>query len=218
MIRVLIVADIRLYREGLAQVLGRTGHLEIVGAVGVGDEVLANVARCAPDIVLMDLAIADCAAIIGAMRGVSPQVRVVAFAVSEVESDVLACAEAGVAGYVPREASVEDLVAVLQCVARGEALCSPQITGMLFRRVAALSAGLGSQPSLVTLTGREREIILMVDRGLSNKGIAEELGIELATVKNHVHNILEKLKVHRRGEAAARLRGPPHNQLRQRTL
>lgn len=208
MIRVLIVTDIRLYREGLAQMLGRAECLEVVGAVARCEDALASIALAAPDIVLLDLGTPDGLSAIGAIRMAAPNVGVVALAVAEVEGDVLACAEAGAVGYVLREASVDDLVTVLQSVARGEAICSPRIAATLFHRVAALSAARGSQPSLLLLTGREREIIRLLDHGFSNKEIARQLGIEVATVKNHVHNILEKLRVHRRGEAAARIRGP----------
>ena len=81
------------------------------------------------------------------------------------------------------------------------------MTASLLRRVAALAAGNGGGLPRAQLTSREREIVGLIDRGLSNKEIARDLGIEVATVKNHVHNILEKLQVHRRGEAAARVRG-----------
>jgi len=109
---------------------------------------------------------------------------------------------------VPRAASVEDLVAALESVGRGELLCSAQTAAALLRRVAALAAGRSApaQP-LSNLTRREREIGGLLEAGLSNKDIAVQLGIEVATVKNHVHNVLEKLQVHRRGQAAARLQG-----------
>src|SRR5439155_827652 len=106
-----------------------------------------------------------------------------------------------------REASIDDLVTVIESVARGEAICSPRVAAGLLRRVAALAAGHGGDLPRAQLTNREREIVRLIDNGLSNKEIARALGIEVATVKNHVHNILEKLQVHRRGEAAARVRG-----------
>ena len=131
----------------------------------------------------------------------------VALGVADADDHVLGCAEAGVAGYVPRDASLDDLVAVIESAFRGEAICSPRIAGSLLRRIATLAAGQNGTMPLAHLTGREREIVRLIDRGLSNKEIARDLGIEVATVKNHVHNILEKLQVRRRGEAAARMRG-----------
>src|SRR6266581_3853657 len=206
MIRVAIVADTRLYREGLAQVLGRDARVAVVATAARREEALASLSDLQADVVLVDMAMPES---LGALRAIVERVpdgRVIAIGVLEDEDDVLSCAEVGAAGYVPREASLDDLVTVIESVARGEAICSPRVTASLLRRVAALAAGNGGGLPRAQLTSREREIVGLIDRGLSNKEIARDLGIEVATVKNHVHNILEKLQVHRRGEAAARLR------------
>jgi two-component system nitrate/nitrite response regulator NarL len=120
---------------------------------------------------------------------------------------VLGCAEAGVAGYVPREASLEDLVETIGCASRGELRCSPQLGVTLLRQLALRAAGVDDAASRAPLTSREVEIVRLIEHGLSNKEIATRLGIQVATVKNHVHNLLEKLRIHRRAEAADRLRG-----------
>jgi DNA-binding NarL/FixJ family response regulator len=140
-----------------------------------------------------------------AIRASSPDAAVVALGVANAEGDVIACAEAGVAGYVVREGSVEDLIATVESAARGELRCSPRMAGALVRRLARLAAG-QPIPDGARLTRRELEIVRMIDDGLSNKEIAVRLSIEVATVKNHVHHLLEKLGVRRRGEAAAKLR------------
>lgn len=207
MIRVAIVADTRLYREGLAQVLGRDSRIIVVATVARREEALASLPAVQSDVVLVDMATPDSCSLVRAMLDRVPHTRVIALGVAEDGDDVLGCAEAGVAGYVPREASIEDLVAVIESVARGEAICSPRVAASLLRRVAALASTHGGALPLTHLTSREREIIRLIDDGLSNKEIARHLGIEVATVKNHVHNILDKLQVHRRGEAAARMRG-----------
>lgn len=207
MIRVAIVADTRLYREGLAQVLGRDSRISVVATVARHDEALASLPAVQADVVLVDMATPDSCRLVRAMLDRVPHARVIALGVAEDGDDVLGCAEAGVAGYVPREASIEDLVAAVESVARGEAICSPRVAASLLRRVAALAATHEGALPLAHLTIREREIIRLIDDGLSNKEIARHLGIEVATVKNHVHNILDKLQVHRRGEAAARMRG-----------
>jgi DNA-binding NarL/FixJ family response regulator len=120
----------------------------------------------------------------------------------------LAYAEAGVSGYVTCEQPVEDVVRAVKAVARGEMLCTPRVAATLVRHVATLAAGLGAReiPAVTSLTPREIEIVGLIDRGMSNKQIAGTLHIEVATVKNHVHNVLDKLQLKRRGEAAAHLR------------
>jgi DNA-binding NarL/FixJ family response regulator len=112
---------------------------------------------------------------------------------------VLACVEAGVSGYVPRTGSIEDLVAAIRSAVRGEARCPPVITSALMRRVATLANAGGAGHRLTT---RELEIAEHIALGMSNREIARRLGIELCTVKNHVHHMLEKLGVSRRADIA----------------
>ncbi len=205
-IRVLIVADIRLYRDGLAHILGEEPRLTVVGTAADPATALHLIAERAPDVALVDMVMPQSVAAVRGIAATAPRVKVVALGVRETEQDLIACAEAGVAGYVARAATVEDLVAALESVGRGELLCTAQTAAALLRRVAALAAGGGGLPHpFAMLTPREREIGALLEAGLSNKDIAVRLGIEVATVKNHVHNVLEKLQVHRRGQAAARL-------------
>jgi two-component system, NarL family, nitrate/nitrite response regulator NarL len=205
-IRILVVAEIRLYREGLTEMLGDEPGLEIVAAVAGADDAVRALRELRPDIVLLDMAIPDNAWLVRAMVAAVPGTRVVALAVPEIEREVLACAEAGVAGYVTRDGSLEDVVAAVESAARGEMLCSPRMAATLFQRIATMA--LESSPASIEsrLTTRELQILDLIDQGLSNKEIARRLTIELSTVKNHVHNILEKLNVSRRSEAAARAR------------
>lgn len=207
MISVLIVSDIRLYREGLAQVLERQEQFRVAGTAADAEGVVAELRARRPEVVLVDMAMPESLGMVRVILNLAPEVKVVALSVAEIERDVCACAEAGVAGYVPRQASLADLVAVLESAARGEALFSPRMAASLLSRVAALAATQPNGSPQMRLTPREREILRLLDEGLANKEIAQRLGIEVATVKNHVHNILEKFQVHRRGEAAARMRG-----------
>ena len=111
-----------------------------------------------------------------------------------------------VSGYVSREDSLDDLVAVVESVGRGELLCSPRVAASLLRRVASRAGTRWDSAPTHHLTAREAQIGQLIQEGLSNKEIASRLGIEVTTAKNHVHNLLEKLQVHRRAEAVARLR------------
>ena len=201
---IFIVADTRLYREGLARCL--TDTYKVLGTASDGEDAVRAALELRPDVMLVDMAMLESASTVRAIAEVDPRVTVVALAVPETEGHVLACAEAGVSGYVPRQASLTDLVATIESVAYGEAVCSPRIVAGLFRRVATLAADRAPAAPSTALTARQAEILDLIDQGLSNKEIARRLFIEVATVKNHVHNILEKLEVHRRGEAAARMR------------
>jgi two-component system nitrate/nitrite response regulator NarL len=198
--RVAIITNIRLYREGLADLLARRGF-EVVATAADGRAAVDCVRRALPDVAVLDMAMLDSATTVRALVDVSPAVRVLAVAVPETERHVLACVEAGVVGYVPRDGSLDDLTAALQRVVRGEVVCSPKIAASLLRRVAELAAR--PRPSAERLTAREVEILDLIGRGFSNKEIAGRLCIELSTVKNHVHNILRKLQVRRRIDAAA---------------
>src|SRR3954451_21459532 len=139
MIRVLIVAHIRLYREGLRDMLGTEPRIAVVGTAAGADEAVAALREHAPDVVLLDMAIPDNVWLLRALCAAVPGTKVVALAVPDVEREVLACAEAGVAGYVTREGSVEDVVAAVESVARGEMLCSPRMAATLLQRVATLA-------------------------------------------------------------------------------
>jgi two-component system, NarL family, nitrate/nitrite response regulator NarL len=125
--------------------------------------------------------------------------------VSERDAEIVAWAEAGVAGYVVTDTSLDDLIPTIASVVRGETLCSPRISAVLLRRVKALATA-GTTVSLGVLTPREIEVADLLAQGLSNKEIALCLSIALPTVKTHVHSILTKMSAHRRGEAVARLR------------
>jgi two-component system, NarL family, nitrate/nitrite response regulator NarL len=198
--RVAIVTHIRLYGEGLADALRRRG-IDVVATAADKEAALDGVARGRPDVALVDVAAPDGIATVHALASEEPSVKVIALGVTETERDVIACAEAGAASYVSRDGSLESLGQTLRRTVDGELHCSPRITAVLLRRVAELAP----QPAGVSvrLTAREREVVALIHNGLSNREIAAQLCVELSTVKNHVHNILEKLGVGRRTQAAA---------------
>jgi DNA-binding NarL/FixJ family response regulator len=205
--RIFILSNIKLYREGLALSLSQRPELDVIGDAALSAEALAQVAGAAPSVVLLDFATTGALSLPKELSQLIPGIKIIAFAVSNSDNDLLACAESGVAGFVTHDGSIDDLVASIRSALHGEAICSPRVAGLLFKRVAALSHTASIPCSKSTLTPREREVAELVNDGLSNKEIARSLRIASATVKNHVHNILEKLQVGRRGEAAARLRG-----------
>jgi DNA-binding NarL/FixJ family response regulator len=206
---VFVFAGVRLYREGIASALAQDDRFRIVGAAADGSAALAQLRESAPDVVLVEAGRAEAPALVRAVRAHAPDVTVVALGISEEEADVLPLAEAGIAGWITRDASVDDLRETVASAAAGEVQCSPRMAATLLRRLAWLAEDRRRRQATGGLTRRQREIVALIDEGLSNKEIARRLSIELATVKNHVHNILEKLQVSRRGEAAAVVRKPP---------
>jgi DNA-binding NarL/FixJ family response regulator len=205
-IRVFVVAGVRVHREALGRLLDGRGSLALVGTGADACAASGAFDGAPPELVLVDTATVECPASIRAIRNVIPGVKVVALGVPESVEDLLAYAEAGVSSYVTRDQSLDELIAAIERAARGEVVCSPRVAAALLERIAALASGQKPSGLEVPLTSREVEIVELIDRGLSNKQIGIELCIELATVKNHVHHILTKLKVARRAEAAARWR------------
>lgn len=201
---ILIVDRVCVLSEALANTLMQEHAAREVRTVANSDAAVSILHSFHPDVVLLNVTCPDVLETYAAMRAFVSDLQVIAMGVGESEQEILACAEAGVVGFLPRNATCDDLARTLTKVARGEAVCSQSVTGALLRRVSNEA----HQRSVTAdhLTPREREVLVFIEQGLSNKQIAQRLGIEVRTVKNHVHNLLEKLRVQRRGEAAARLR------------
>jgi DNA-binding NarL/FixJ family response regulator len=204
-IRVLISAEVRLYSEGIALLLDREADIEVAATTTTREQTVAGVAALRPVLVLIDSAMPGAVASIREMRRQEADVKIVVLGLPDADPAIIECAEAGVSGFLTRDASRAELVATVRGAARGEALCSPRVVARLLHRVATLAAERPRSYS-GTLTVREAEIVELIDEGLSNKEIAGRLHIEVPTVKSHVHSILEKLGARRRGEAAALMR------------
>lgn len=213
-VRVGICARVRLYREGLVSLLGGADGIDIVVVVdGASASSIAALRAARTEIALVDATGSDDARMLRRIAEDVPTAIVVALAIPELPEVVVACAEAGVAAYATRDSSLEELVETVRRAARGEVVCGPQIGRALMERVHTLSNHSPHEQARARLTRREREVIELIDFGLSNKQIAQRLSIELTTVKNHVHSILAKLGVERRSEAAASLRPNPADHL-----
>lgn len=206
-IRILIIHRNHLLGEGLAHMLSHQPNLTVIGRVAEADEIVSELPTLRPDVILLDLSLPGREGLGGAQRiqEVYDGARILMMGLCTIESDVLGCIEAGAAGCLSREASLEDLLNSIQAAMRGEVLCSPRVAGLLFSSIA--EARREREPrqllGLPNLTRRELEITALIAEGLSNKEIATRLRIEVQTVKNHVHNILDKLKLNGRREAAA---------------
>ncbi len=209
-IRVVIVAAVRLYREGLASSLLPYECLSVAGTASNRVDAKLMIPDLRPDVVVIDMAIPEALDLICDLRVQLPVVRLIAFAVEEDVSTIVGCAEAGATGYVTLNASIDDFVRAIERAAVGELACSPRIAAELFRSLRKRSEQSGlSAPGAGLLTNREQDVLVLITRGLSNKEISTKLNIAEATVKNHVHHLLEKLHVGSRMQAAAVLTFPP---------
>jgi DNA-binding NarL/FixJ family response regulator len=206
-IKILIVIDVRLYREGLAASLRSQDTLHVVGSVGSRAEALTAVVDLVPDLVIVDVALPEALDLMRHLRAHTPATRAIAFAVDEEIAAILDCAEAGAAGFVTANASLDEMVTAIERTMAGELLCSPRMAAELLQRATGRRPPAGGSG----LTQREQEVLASVRQGLSNKHIASKLNIAEATVKNHVHHLLGKLDVGTRTQAAACLLPLPHS-------
>lgn len=206
----------RLVRESLSAALAQQEGLSVADSLDGGNSValIESVRARKPDIVLLDSALARRYGLqfITELKSAAGGARVLVTGVPDREDEILAMIELGATGYETRDASLCKLVSNIRALMSGQTLCCPRVVSKLFSRIARQPQGLtnmragGDGPRL---TRRELQVIALIDAGLPNKEIARRLSIEVQTVKNHVHNILDKLQVHRRMDAVrhARARG-----------
>ena len=186
-IRVLLVDDHQLVRDGLHSRLGETPGIEVVGEAGTGQEALALAASLQPDLVLLDIGLPDMSGLdVAAKLGeVAPGTRALMLSMYDNREYVLSALRAGAAGYVLKDATSKEIIAAIRAVAAGASYCSASLT-------TALATG-GSEPP--TLTEREREILILVAKGNSNKRIAQQLDVSVRTGETHRLNLRKKLGI-----------------------
>ena len=224
MINIIVASDIKILCEGLSQLMAQQLDLSIVTMTENPESTLAGLSKFDPDILLLDMTMPRSGELIKQIHNLDFKTKVVALTVSYQESEIMQYAEAGVTCYIPREASITELVKAVRDAVKGEYYCPPKIIECVLKKIknAGHSAKIGSITNgyhrnlttdkqlecdqLAKLTSREQQIASLVTKGLSNKKIAQNLCIELSTVKNHIHNILVKLNVKNRSQAIAILK------------
>jgi RNA polymerase sigma factor (sigma-70 family) len=208
-IRVLLVNEMRLVSNVIASVLEDEPDIEVVGCAASVDEALALATES--DVVLVSTRLPDNGALklTSAIAETDPSVKVLVLGLGESKRRVLRYVEAGANGYTLKNDSVDDLLEHIRAAQKGKALVSPKIAAALMTRVTELAQLFAEIESgineAIDLTPREREILELVGQGLTNQEIADRLVIEVGTVKNHVHSILQKLDVSSREDAASYL-------------
>jgi NarL family two-component system response regulator LiaR len=196
-IRVLVVDDHKVVRKGLRTFIAVNDDLELIGEAGNGEEAIEQVAALDPDVVLMDLKmpVMDGPTAIGRIRADHPDVQVVALTSFDDESMAQRALEAGAIGFLFKDAEEDELISAIRLAAKGRGVVAPEAVRALIDRA--------NDDYQLHLTDREREVLSMVARGLTNPQISERLMISVSTVNFHVHNILDKLGAKTRTEAVA---------------
>jgi DNA-binding NarL/FixJ family response regulator len=203
-VRVLIVDDDDLMRAGLWAVFSSDETVEVVGEAGDGRAAITRARELRPDVVLMDVRMANLDGIAATrdVLAVSPELKVIILTTFEQDDYIFGALRAGASGFLLKRTSPEDLIAAIHTVAAGDSLLSPSVTRKVIDRMAEQPApDASSGERLTELTPREREVLELVARGLSNGEIAKTFVIEDSTVKTHVKRILRKLRVRDRVQA-----------------
>ena len=205
-VRVLVVSESRLHCEGLTLRLSSEPGIQAMGSCDSIREAGRTTSRSEVDVVLIDAEPSgqNRAELAAAVHG-CPGVRFVALVSADSDEEVVAWAEAGATAIVDSRGPTHELKRILEAAMHGELLCSGRVAGALLRRVRALASTGRGPDAAGRLTQRERDVLRLVGRDMSNKEIARHLGLKLATVKNHVHNIFEKLDVNSRAMAVSTL-------------
>jgi two-component system NarL family response regulator len=203
-IRVLIADDHELFRRGLGLALEDEPDIELVGEAADGSEAVERAAELEPDVVLMDVRMpgADGIEATQRIRTSFTRVKVVMLTSSEDESDLFAAVCAGANGYLLKDGTIDEIADTVRAVARGQSVVAPVMASKLLAEFAVMSRRIEDQTGAPRLTEREIEVLRLVAQGMSNKEIAADLVISQNTVKNHVRNILDKLQLRSRTEAA----------------
>lgn len=194
-IRVLIADDHPVVRRGLQACLARHESLKVVGEAADGDEALEKALELAPDVVLMDISMPrrDGLAVTQALRKQAPQIKVLVLSVHNNKDYIFRIIQAGAHGYVSKEASPEELLEAIESVCGGETFFSPEMAQAAIHQL--VNNG-GKREPFAQLTGREREVLVLIAEGQSNKEIANRLGIGVRTIETHRERIMRRLDIH----------------------
>jgi len=206
---IIVLTPVRLFGDGLGACLSNRAGMHVVAVLNDLESLRAHLTTSVADVVLVDVTQGINLFDVRAIAAQWPHVALVALGLQEHRQEVIRCGRAGFAGYVSRDASIDALCHTLSEIVAGRLPCPPEISGGLLRALFRTNEPAEETPLDLALTRRESEVLELVGRGLSNKEIGGELCLSVATVKHHVHHVLEKLKLPRRAQAMRKVRDAP---------
>jgi DNA-binding NarL/FixJ family response regulator len=206
-IKILLIEDNRLLRDGIASMLKKQSDMQVVATVGNGENILLMIGKHKPNIILLDLGLRNqnSLQIVKLSKEHFPAVKIIVMDLIPLQADVFEFVQAGVSGFILKDANVAEFFKTIRSVYEGAQVLPPHLTGSLFSQIVehAISA---AKPSVivesVNMTKRERQVIELIADGATNKEIAQKLHLSTYTIKSHVHNILEKLALNTRVQIA----------------
>jgi two-component system NarL family response regulator len=205
-IKLLLVEDNRLLREGIMAILRRHTDIQIVPASGESKNTVLKIHRLKPDVILLDLGLRsqNSLHVVELVKKEFPKAKVIVMDLAPVQADVLQFVKAGASGFIMKDATLDDFLSTIRAVAEGIKILPPLLAESLFSQIVdhAIKGGKKKFSEALRLTTREREVIELLSDGMSNKEIGHRMHISNYTVKSHVHNIMEKLALHTRLEIA----------------
>ncbi len=206
-IKLMIIEDNRLLREGITAMLKEQHDLKVVAALGTNENILHKISILKPNIALLDLGLRNqnSLQVVKSVKKKFPVTKIIAMDLVPVHEEVLEFVQAGVSGFILKDATVNDFLRTIRSVAQGNKVLPPNLTDSLFSQIVEHAITGTKESNLirsVRMTKREKQVIELISDGLTNKEIAQKLHLSTHTVKSHVHNILEKLALHTRVQIA----------------
>ena len=202
-IRIIVIEDNRLLRDGIAAMINEQPDLRVVATIGDGEKTLQKIKETKPRIVLLDLGLRshNSLLLVKSIKSHYPELKIIVMALVRLQTDILEFVQAGVSGFILKDAKISDFLKAIRSVSRGEKFLPPNLTDSLFSQIAEQAInGIGKSKLIqsVRLTKREHQIVELIADGLTNKEIGKKLFLSPFTVKSHIHNILEKMELHTR--------------------
>ena len=205
-IRLLLIEDNRLLRDGITSIVKSQKDIHIIAASGDGKSTLLKIKQLKPNIVLLDLGLRsqNSLHVVEIVKKEFPEARIIVMDLAPVQADILQYVKAGANGFILKDTSLKEFLITIRSVAEGSTVLPPVLVDSLFSQIVdyAIREGDPLLKESVKMTKREREVIILLGEGLSNKEIAQKIRVSTFTVKSHIHNIMEKLALHTRLEIA----------------